>query len=116
MGPQTLYDALYLSGGGAGGAAHENVYNFVRGYPFRHRASCCRGWMRRGLSCRDFRRLPGGRLGHRSQDKKRMPCNDTPAPSLRGWLHLEASPTGLWADRQGLALGPSAGARALVAV
>ena len=39
---------------------------------------------------------------------ERMPCNDTRASSLRIWLHLEASLSGLWADRQGLALGPSA--------
>jgi hypothetical protein len=35
---------------------------------------------------------------------ERMPCNDTRASSLPTWLHLEASPTGLRADRQGLAL------------
>jgi len=36
---------------------------------------------------------------------ERMPCHGTPASSLPDWLRLEASPTGLWADRQGLALG-----------
>lgn len=35
---------------------------------------------------------------------ERMPCNDTSASSLPTWLHLEASATGLWANRQGLAL------------
>jgi hypothetical protein len=34
-----------------------------------------------------------------------MPCHNTPASSLPEWLRLEASPTGLWADRQGLAIG-----------
>ena len=101
-GPQTLYDALCLSGGGSGGAAHENVYNFVRGYPFRHRASCLDGC---GPGCLyDFWRLRGRWLGHGSQGMERMPRNDARASSLRTWLHLEASATGLWADRQGLAL------------
>jgi hypothetical protein len=34
-----------------------------------------------------------------------MPCHNTPASSLPDWLRLEASPTGLRADRQGLAIG-----------
>ena len=36
---------------------------------------------------------------------ERMPRHDTPASFLPVWLCVEASPTGLWADRQGLALG-----------
>jgi hypothetical protein len=89
----------------AGGAAHENVCNFVSGYPFQLHPGCRSKWLRSGVPLYDFRRVRSRWLGHWSQGMERMPCHDTPASSLPDWLHLEASPTGLWADRQGLALG-----------
>jgi hypothetical protein len=58
-----------------------------------------------GVPLYDFRRVRSGWLGHRSQGMERMPCHDTSASFLPDWLRLEASPTGLRADRQGLALG-----------
>jgi hypothetical protein len=93
---------------GFGGAARENVCNFISGCPFQLHHACRSKRLRSGVPLYDFRRVRSRWLGHWSQGMERMPCHDTPASSLPDWLRLEASPTGRWADRQGLALGSRA--------
>ena len=94
--------------GDSGGATHENVCNFVRSYPFDHRTCCCRRRLWSGVPLYNFWRVRGRWLEHRRQGMERMPRNDTRASSLPTWLRLENSLSGLWADRQGLVVGPSA--------
>jgi hypothetical protein len=93
--------------GDSGGATHENVCNFVRSYPFDHRTCCRRRRLWSGVPLYNFWRVRGRWLGHRRQGMERMPRNDTRASSLPTWLRLENSLSGLWADRQGLVVGPS---------
>jgi hypothetical protein len=102
-----LYDTLGLLGNrdsrGSGGAAHESVCNFVSGYPFRIHPGCCSSFrLRSGVPLYDLWRVCSRWLGHWSQRTERMPCHDTPASFLPEWPRMEASPTRLWAERQGL--------------
>jgi hypothetical protein len=87
-------------------AAYEKICSFVRNYAFQHRISYCRGKLWSGVPLYDFWRVRGRWLGHRAQE--RMPRNDERAPSLPARLHLEISLSGLWADSQGLDVGPNA--------